>query len=150
MTNPAMALAELAEKGADVTVLRQMPQFMAQPLMELDVDGRCRAGHVEKSPHRLNSRSGYRERTLDTRTSSVELKIPKLASDTHLTTSGRYATEPAAWRKAGPGRNLRCGSGRNTVSFEYQAPESGHVPDRATCELLGLRSFGFTRESTLS
>ena len=36
-----MALTELAEKGADIDVLRQMVQFMAQRLMELDVEGRC-------------------------------------------------------------------------------------------------------------
>ena len=30
MTTATMALAELAEKGADVDVLRQMVQFMAQ------------------------------------------------------------------------------------------------------------------------
>jgi hypothetical protein len=41
MTNATRALAELAEKGADVDVLRQMVQFMAQRLMGLDVDARA-------------------------------------------------------------------------------------------------------------
>jgi putative transposase len=50
MTNATMAFAELAEKGADIDVLRQMVQFMAQRLMELDVEGRCGAGYDEKSP----------------------------------------------------------------------------------------------------
>ena len=45
MTNATMALAELSEKGADIDVLRQMVQFMAQRLMELDVEGRCGAGY---------------------------------------------------------------------------------------------------------
>jgi transposase-like protein len=40
-------------------VLRQMVQFMAQRLMELDVEGRCGAGYDEKSAERLNSRNGY-------------------------------------------------------------------------------------------
>jgi len=35
MTTATMALTELAEKGADIDVLRQMVQFMAQRLMEL-------------------------------------------------------------------------------------------------------------------
>ncbi len=35
MTNPGMALAELAEKGSDVDVLHQMVQFMVQRLDEL-------------------------------------------------------------------------------------------------------------------
>jgi putative transposase len=71
MTNPTMALADLAEKGADIDVLRQMVQFMAQRLMEIDVDGRCGAGYDEKSPDRLNSRNGYRERNWDTRAGSI-------------------------------------------------------------------------------
>src|SRR5262245_54754853 len=78
MTTPTMALTELAEKGADVDVLRQMVQYMAQRLMELDVEGRCGAGYDEKSPERLNSRNGYRERTWETRGGSGELKTPKL------------------------------------------------------------------------
>jgi urease gamma subunit len=44
-TNATMAVAELAENGADVGTLRQMVQFMAQRLMELDVEGAF--GHLE-------------------------------------------------------------------------------------------------------
>ena len=62
MTASTIALAELAEKGADIDVLRQMVQFMAQRLMEIDVEGRCGAGYDEKSPERTNSRNGYRDR----------------------------------------------------------------------------------------
>jgi transposase-like protein len=36
MTASTIALTELAEKGADVDVLRQMVQFMAQRLMEIE------------------------------------------------------------------------------------------------------------------
>lgn len=78
MTTPTMALAELAEKGADVDVLRQMVQFMAQRLMEIDVESRCGAGYDEKAPGgRLNSCNGYRERTWDMRAGAINLKIPK-------------------------------------------------------------------------
>ena len=84
MTNATIALNELAEKGADIDVLRQMVQFMAQRLMEIDVEGRCGAGYDEKSAARLNSRNGYRERTWDTRAGSVELKIPKLRSGSYF------------------------------------------------------------------
>lgn len=84
MTNPNSALLELADKGADIDMLRQMVQFMAQRLMELDVDGRCGAGYDEKSPERLNSRNGYRERQWDTRAGSVALKIPKLRQGSYF------------------------------------------------------------------
>ncbi len=43
------ALAELAEKGSDIDELRQVVQFMAQRLMEMDVEGRCGAGYDEKN-----------------------------------------------------------------------------------------------------
>jgi putative transposase len=84
MTNATIALTELAEKGADIDVLRQMVQFMAQRLMELDVEARCGAGYDQKSPERLNSRNGYRERAWDTRAGSLSLKIPKLRSGTYF------------------------------------------------------------------
>ena len=84
MTTATMALTELAEKGADIDVLRQMVQFMAQRLMEIDVEGRCGAGYDEKSAERTNSRNGYRERTWETRAGSVELKIPKLRQGSYF------------------------------------------------------------------
>jgi putative transposase len=40
MTNPKHALLELADKGADLDIMRQMAQFMAQRLMAIDVEGR--------------------------------------------------------------------------------------------------------------
>jgi hypothetical protein len=79
MTAPMMTLAELAEKGPDIDVLRQMVQFMAQRLMDVDVESRCGAGYDEKAPGtRLNSRNGFRERIWETRAGTVELQIPKL------------------------------------------------------------------------
>lgn len=85
MTNATMALTELAEKGADIDMLRQMVRFMAQRLMELDVESRCGAGYGQENPaERLNSRNGYRERVWETRAGSVELKIPKLRQGSYF------------------------------------------------------------------
>jgi Transposase, Mutator family len=53
-------------------VLRQMVLFMAQRLMELDVEGRCGAAYDEKAPERLNSRNGYRDRIWETHTMMLE------------------------------------------------------------------------------
>jgi len=78
MTNATMALAELAEKGADVDMLRQMVQFAAQRLMEMEAETLCGAGYDEKSAERTNSRNGYRERAWETRAGTVELRVPKL------------------------------------------------------------------------
>jgi putative transposase len=56
-----------------------MVQFIAQRLMDLDVQARCGAGYDTKAPlERLNSRNGYRERAWDTRAGSVTLQVPKL------------------------------------------------------------------------
>jgi putative transposase len=84
MTKASMALAELAEKGADADLLRQMIQFVAQRMMEMDVEGLCAAGYGERSPERANSRNGYRERAWDTRAGTVELKIPKLRQGSYF------------------------------------------------------------------
>ena len=62
----------------------QMVQFMAQRLMELDVEARCGAGYDEKSAERLNRRNGYRDRVWDTRAGSIELKIPKLRQGSYF------------------------------------------------------------------
>ena len=50
MTTATMALTELAEKGADIDVLRQMVQFMAQRLMELDVEGAVAPATTRRAP----------------------------------------------------------------------------------------------------
>lgn len=77
-TKPTMALAELTEKGADSDLLRQMIQFVAQRMMEMDTESLCAAAYGERSPERQNSRNGYRDRVWDTRAGTMDLKIPKL------------------------------------------------------------------------
>lgn len=68
-----MALTELAEKGADVDLLREMIQLVAQRLMELDVETLCGAGYGERTADRVNNRNRYRPRLWDTRAGSVDL-----------------------------------------------------------------------------
>jgi transposase-like protein len=74
-----MTRAALAEKGADVDVLRQMVQFMVQRLMELDVEGRCGAGYDEKNTERINSRNGYRVRPVTRAPAASSLRSPSCA-----------------------------------------------------------------------
>jgi putative transposase len=83
-TKNTIALAELAEKGADADLLRDMIQFVAQRMMEMDIESLCAAFYGERSPERLNSRNGYRERLWETRAGSVELKIPKLRKGSYF------------------------------------------------------------------
>jgi len=83
-TKSTIALTELAEKGADADLLRDMLQFVAQRLMDMDVESLCAAFYGERSPERLNSRNGYRERLWETRAGSVDLKIPKLRKGSYF------------------------------------------------------------------
>ena len=61
-----------------------MIQFVAQRMMEMDVEGLCAAGYGERSADRANSRNGYRERAWDTRAGTIELKIPKLRQGSYF------------------------------------------------------------------
>src|ERR671938_1098903 len=84
MTNDRMALVELIEKRADADLVREMLAFAAARLMELDVDARCGAGYDEKTPERLNSRNGYRDRLWETRAGRIDLAIPKLRKGSYF------------------------------------------------------------------
>ena len=83
-TKTNIALAELAKKGADADLLKQMIQYVSQLMMEMDTENLCAAGYGERSPERLNSRNGYRERSWETRAGSVDLKIPKLRKGSYF------------------------------------------------------------------
>jgi transposase-like protein len=84
MTDMRMALAELLKKGSDSDLLREMLGFVTQRLMDLDVEGRCGAGHGERSAERENYRNGYRDRRWETRAGTIPLKIPKLRKGSYF------------------------------------------------------------------
>jgi putative transposase len=84
MTKLSIALTELAEKGADVDVLREMLQFVTQRMMDLDVEGLCGAPYGERGVPRENSRNGYRDRLWETRAGSIDLRIPKLRKGSYF------------------------------------------------------------------
>jgi transposase-like protein len=64
--------------SASPDVLREMIRGFAQRMMDAEVEVACGAGYGEVSPHRVNSRNGYRAREWDTRAGTVELAVPKL------------------------------------------------------------------------
>jgi putative transposase len=63
---------------ASPDLLREMVKTFAEALMSAEADAFCGAGYRERSPERVNTRNGYRERDWDTRVGSIELMIPKL------------------------------------------------------------------------
>lgn len=84
MTKTSIALTELAEKGGDVDLVRDMLHFIAQRLMDADVEGLCGAPYGERAVPRENSRNGYRERLWETRTGAIDLRIPKLRKGSYF------------------------------------------------------------------
>ena len=84
MTKPSIPLTELTEKGSDIDVLRPMIQYVAQRLMDLDVDGLCGAEYGKRDAERVNSRNGYRDREWDTRSGTIDLRIPKLRKGSYF------------------------------------------------------------------
>ena len=78
MTDDRMALAQLLEKGSDSDLLREMIGYVAQRLMQLDVEGLVGAAHGERDESRENWRNGYRDREWHTRSGTIPLRIPKL------------------------------------------------------------------------
>lgn len=68
---------------ADVDLLREMVRAFAETLMSADADSVCGAAYGERSEERVNRRNGYRERDLDTRVGTVELRVPKLRQGTY-------------------------------------------------------------------
>ena len=53
MTPDRMQLTELLEKAGADDIVREMIGFVAQRLMELEVESRCGAAHGERSANEL-------------------------------------------------------------------------------------------------
>ncbi len=69
---------------AQPDLLREMVQEFAERLMSAEADALCGAGYGERSPERVASRNGYRERPWDTRTGTMTLAIPKLRTGSYF------------------------------------------------------------------
>jgi transposase-like protein len=84
MTEDRLPLAELLAKAGDGDFLRSVAEAVVQLLMETDVEGVIGAGRHERSGDRTTYRNGYRDRTLDTRLGSLQLRIPKLRQGSYF------------------------------------------------------------------
>jgi len=84
MTEETMTLAELLQKSGDGDFLKAVAEAVLQILMEADVEDLIGAGRHERSADWLNYRNGYRDRTLDTRVGTLQLRIPKLRQGSYF------------------------------------------------------------------
>ncbi|HEX2142800.1 MAG TPA: IS256 family transposase [Candidatus Limnocylindria bacterium] len=78
MTEERLPLVELLQKAGDGDFLRAVAEAVLQILMEADVEGLIGAGRHERTAERQTYRNGYRDRALDTRLGTLQLRIPKL------------------------------------------------------------------------
>ena len=87
MINKSMdALAWLRKQleADDNDLLREMVRSFAEELMGAEADAICGAPYGHATPDRTNRRNGYRSRRWDTRTGSIDLKIPKLRAGSYF------------------------------------------------------------------
>jgi putative transposase len=84
MTDERLPLAELLQKAGEGDFLRAVAEAVLQLLMEADAEGLIGAARHERSPERLNYRNGYRDRALDTRLGTLQLRVPKLRQGSYF------------------------------------------------------------------
>ena len=79
-----MALQGLLEKGSDADLLREMIAFVADRMMDAEVETLTGAGHGERSADRLVQRNGYRTRDWHAGVGTVPVAIPKLRKGSYF------------------------------------------------------------------
>ena len=84
MTDETLPLADLLAKAGDGDFLRTVAEAVVQLLMETDVEGTIGAARHERTMDRVTYRNGYRDRSLDTRLGSLQLRIPKLRQGSYF------------------------------------------------------------------
>lgn len=84
MIKSSMNLAELLEKHDDGDFLRAIAEAVLQLIMETDVEGVIGAGRHERAEGRTTWRNGYRDRALDTRLGTLNLRVPKLRQGSYF------------------------------------------------------------------
>jgi transposase-like protein len=79
-----MSLTELLEKHDEGDFLRAVAEAVLQLIMEADVEGVIGAGRHERADGRTTYRNGYRDRSLDTRLGTLNLRVPKLRQGSYF------------------------------------------------------------------
>jgi putative transposase len=87
MATPRMDITSFVGKlleENDVDLLREGVRVLAQAVMETEVSSQIGAGPYERSFERVAYRNGYRTRRWDTRSGTIELKIPKVSAGAYF------------------------------------------------------------------
>lgn len=84
MAEDSMALLELVEKHGDADLFKELGQYALQRLMDMEAEQKVGAGRHERNDDRKTHRNGFRDRRLETRLGTMNLRIPKLRSGTYF------------------------------------------------------------------
>ena len=83
----SVALLEYLRKvglGLEPDFLREAIRVMSEALMEVEVSQQAGAARYERNAERATYRTGYRERTWQTRVGDIALRIPKLREGSYF------------------------------------------------------------------
>jgi putative transposase len=69
---------------ADTDLLRELVKLFCERVMSEEVDAISGAPYGERSEERTNRRNGYRARTWDTRTGTIDLAVPKVREGSYF------------------------------------------------------------------
>ena len=83
IVTPQELLSKLAE-GREFDFFREAMLSILREFMEIEVSTKTGAARGERSPERVCSRNGYRERRLDTRVGTLALPIPRLREGSYF------------------------------------------------------------------
>jgi putative transposase len=71
-------LVALTDRERGVDLVRELAQYLAQELIEVQATETIGAARYERSDERVTERNGHRDRVLTTKAGDLELAIPKL------------------------------------------------------------------------
>jgi putative transposase len=84
MTDDTMAFFNLVRERGGEDLLKDLAEAVLQKLMDYDVENLVGAARYERNEARTTQRNGFRERNLETRLGTLDLKIPKLRQGSYF------------------------------------------------------------------
>lgn len=84
MTDDTMAFFNSIRERGGGDLLKDLAEAVLQKLMDYDVENLVGAARYERNEARTTQRNGFRERNLDTRLGTLDLKIPKLRQGSYF------------------------------------------------------------------
>ena len=84
MTDDTMAFFNLVRERGGGDLLKDLAEAVLQKRMDYDVENLVGAARYERNEARTTQRNGFRERNLETRLGTLDLKIPKLRQGSYF------------------------------------------------------------------